>query len=243
MFEGRPIRVHTVKGRDRERKNQNQRGGGRGGSYPPRQNDGRSYNNQGSGYGDKSYNDQRGPRSYGDQGNRGYSQGGSYDRGASGAPRSGPANRYQAAPNGGRSSGYQNNGDNYSGNNNYGYGGNRNYGGQGFRDDQGAYGQGGQRNQRGGNMGGRGNYRQNSGPAAGKPLAPTEDYNPEDETSSERPRIKLLPRTVEAPVCDLAPISSRDKIFGEAKPRDEIKVETERKRQESESAKSSGSTN
>jgi hypothetical protein len=247
MFDSRPIRVHPVK-KDRDRKNQNQRGG-RGG-YPPRQ-DGRGYNaggSQGSGYGDKQYND-RSPRSYDQQGGRSYNQSASFDRndrGSSGPRSAAGGNRYQGAPAAGGRPGYQSNGDNRVGNNygSAGYGGNRNYGGQGsgYRDEQGGYGGQGPRNQRGAPVSARGNYRQTGGAPLAKAEPPTEDYNPEDENSSERPRIKLLPRTVAAPVCDLAPISSRDKIFGEAKPRDEVKADTDRKRQESESAKSTTSS-
>src|SRR5690606_31135737 len=138
-------------------------------------------------------------------------------------------------------SGYDNGGGRY---NDYRGGGGYNGRQYGGRDEN-------PRDYHGGRGGGRGNY---GGPHGGcrpgytgqaprapnpqyqKPVAPTEDYNPEDENSSERPKLKLLPRTVEAPVCDLAETNTRDKIFGAAKPRDEAKFETERKRKDSETS-------
>jgi len=55
------------------------------------------------------------------------------------------------------------------------------------------------------------------------PQLPVDDYDPEVESSSSRPKLKLKPRTVEAPVCDLA-LEGREKVFGEARPRDERTV-------------------
>ena len=59
------------------------------------------------------------------------------------------------------------------------------------------------------------------------------------EGASERPRLKLLPRTVKDPVNEVADSLQQAKIFGGAKPRDEKQyeqkqAEIERKRKESE---------
>lgn len=61
------------------------------------------------------------------------------------------------------------------------------------------------------------------------------------ESASERPRLKLLPRTVKDPVNDIANSMQQAKIFGGAKPRDEKQyeqkqAEVERKRRESENS-------
>jgi len=53
-----------------------------------------------------------------------------------------------------------------------------------------------------------------------------------DEEALNRPRLKLLPRTVDAPVNELADTMARSSIFGGAKPRDEVEY---RRRKESES--------
>ncbi|XP_067140415.1 eukaryotic translation initiation factor 4H-like isoform X2 [Centruroides vittatus] len=83
------------------------------------------------------------------------------------------------------------------------------------------------RGQRGGAFSGR------SGPPARKPYAVEEfkDIAPDD--GGHRPRLKLLPRTVSAPVNDVAETSDRVSIFGGARPRDEKQYE-ERRRKESE---------
>ena len=63
--------------------------------------------------------------------------------------------------------------------------------------------------------------------------------NPEEfkeltpEEAASRPRLKLAPRTVSAPLNTLADSKARDSIFGGAKPRDET-VYVERRRKESE---------
>lgn len=54
------------------------------------------------------------------------------------------------------------------------------------------------------------------------------------EEAANRPKLKLLPRTVNAPINDVANVTSRSTIFGDAKPRDE-KEYVERRRKESES--------
>ena len=58
---------------------------------------------------------------------------------------------------------------------------------------------------------------------------------PSREDSEQRRKLKLAPRTVEAPVADIADTSTRSKIFGAAKPRDE-KVYQEKVRRSSESS-------
>jgi hypothetical protein len=57
------------------------------------------------------------------------------------------------------------------------------------------------------------------------------------EELANRPKLKLLPRSVDKPVADLANPEARSSIFGDARPRDERQYE-ERKRKESESGKS-----
>jgi hypothetical protein len=82
----------------------------------------------------------------------------------------------------------------------------------------------------GGNFGGRDRDRERRQP----PVA----QNPEEfrelsaEEAANRPRLKLLPRTIQAPINELADSFSRSKIFGDAQPRDER--EYERRRKESE---------
>ncbi|RWS31876.1 Eukaryotic translation initiation factor 4H-like protein [Leptotrombidium deliense] len=91
----------------------------------------------------------------------------------------------------------------------------------------------GDRSDRGrGNFGGRyggftkGRERRNT--------PPSEDFKESAVgDGTERPRLKLLPRSVEAPVNDVAETKRRSAIFGEAKPRDE-RVYEERRRKESE---------
>jgi len=262
-FEGRAIRVHPMKKNDRKNGGGQFRGNNRG-SYNSRPGDSRggygdnrgSYGgNNGGSFGGRDYGGERsGSFNGGQRGSQGSFDGASSRGGynsaqaggySAGVSRAGPG-RYEQ-PGGNR--GTYNNGNNsrvpassgYSGGS---YGASRGgYNQTGFRDEQaGGYGAGpragprpGYTNPAGGNRGG--NFREARANAP-KPLIPSEDYNPDDEISTERPRIKLLPRTVAAPVCDLAPITSRDKIFGDAKPRDEGKFEAERKRKESESAKS-----
>ncbi|XP_003742137.1 eukaryotic translation initiation factor 4H [Galendromus occidentalis] len=58
---------------------------------------------------------------------------------------------------------------------------------------------------------------------------------PTREDSELRPKLKLAPRTVAAPVADIADTSTRSKIFGAAKPRDE-KVYEGKVRRSSESS-------
>ncbi|RWS13555.1 eukaryotic translation initiation factor 4H-like protein [Dinothrombium tinctorium] len=62
---------------------------------------------------------------------------------------------------------------------------------------------------------------------------PSEEFKEPSIDSSERPKLKLLPRSVEAPVNDVAETKDRAAIFGEAKPRDE-RIYEERRRKESE---------
>lgn len=71
-----------------------------------------------------------------------------------------------------------------------------------------------------------------------RPQPPIEEFKELSvEEMEKRPKLQLKPRTVAAPVNDIADSARNKAIFGDAKPRDEKKVE-ERKRLESESGKS-----
>lgn len=81
----------------------------------------------------------------------------------------------------------------------------------------------------------RGNYKnqnRNNNQRFNPPVLPSDDYNPEAEQATGRPKLVLKPRTVEAPIADLA-LENREKIFGEAKPREEKLGETSRSVSES----------
>nr|XP_019922630.2 eukaryotic translation initiation factor 4H [Crassostrea gigas] len=102
----------------------------------------------------------------------------------------------------------------YSDRGSYGRGG----GGGGFRGDFGG-GRGrqdgfGGRNQNG--FSGRPRQRQNSG-------GPSEELRePSPESAAQRPRLKLLPRSVKEPVAAPASMSRNASIFGTGKPRDAV---------------------
>ncbi|KAK3084473.1 hypothetical protein FSP39_014072 [Pinctada imbricata] len=107
-------------------------------------------------------------------------------------------------------------------------------GGGGFRGNyrggrQDDFGGGGRRYEdRGGFSGGRPRQRQNSGPQ--------EDLRePSPESAAQRPRLKLLPRSVKDPVNAIAETSRNTSIFGTGKPREE-KPDGERSRTTSETS-------
>lgn len=66
------------------------------------------------------------------------------------------------------------------------------------------------------------------------PQGNEEFKEPSAEEAADRPKLKLLPRTVERPINELAETKDRASIFGGARPRDE-KVYEVRRRKESES--------
>ncbi|CAN7987044.1 unnamed protein product [Ixodes hexagonus] len=73
------------------------------------------------------------------------------------------------------------------------------------------------------------------GPPRDRRPPDTEEFREaSSEEASMRPRLKLLPRTVQKPVCDVAETASRSAIFGGAKPRDEKVYEKTRKTSEGE---------
>ncbi|KAK7494025.1 hypothetical protein BaRGS_00014683 [Batillaria attramentaria] len=102
----------------------------------------------------------------------------------------------------------------------------------GFRGGDRGYDRGGDR----GGYGGRGGYdrrpRRDSGGSGGAP----EFREPSPESASRRPRLKLLPRTVDKPLNETAEAPRNASIFGTGKPRDEAKVEATRSRTTSESS-------
>uniref|UniRef100_T1J2H5 Eukaryotic translation initiation factor 4H n=1 Tax=Strigamia maritima TaxID=126957 RepID=T1J2H5_STRMM len=70
--------------------------------------------------------------------------------------------------------------------------------------------------------GGAGYGRSAGGPPSQRDRRPPEDFKePSAEEAARRPRLKLLPRTVTAPVNSVADTATRSSIFGVAKPRDE----------------------
>uniref|UniRef100_A0A1E1XGC4 Eukaryotic translation initiation factor 4H n=1 Tax=Amblyomma aureolatum TaxID=187763 RepID=A0A1E1XGC4_9ACAR len=77
-----------------------------------------------------------------------------------------------------------------------------------------------------------GGFQSRGPPRERRPGDNEEFREPTSEELSARPRLKLLPRTVRAPVCDVADTSSRSAIFGQAKPRDEKVYEQTRKTSE-----------
>ncbi|XP_076452290.1 eukaryotic translation initiation factor 4H-like [Babylonia areolata] len=86
----------------------------------------------------------------------------------------------------------------------------------------------------GGGAGGGGGYdrrqRRDSGGAS------QEFREPSPESASRRPRLKLLPRTVDKPLNASDPTTRDSKIFGTGRPRDEARVEASRSRNTSESS-------
>lgn len=195
------------------------RDGGRGGGFPNRQNTNNnqydSYNNNNRGrYNNRSGNyqngggyNQRGAGRYNNDGYQqrnyqqgGYNDGGSYNQAAGGYDRS------------------------YGGQGGY----NQNYGGnRGGYNDQGGYSGGGGGYARGG----RDNYQNNRGYGQGR----YNRYEQAKETTiepvelaSDRPKLALKPRAVDAPPAALADTSTRSKIFGDALPREfKIKANNE----------------
>jgi len=188
--------------------------------------------------------------------------GGGYDRGGQrGAPRpGGGGGGYQNQRGGDRggggygySDGRQNSrgndrdrqGGGYSDRGYNGGGGERGYG----NGDRGYGNRGGDKRGVGSDFGGRYGGSREGGPGGFNQRTnrdrepprrppPTEEFKELSlEEQALRPKLKLQPRTVSAPVNDLADTSTRSSIFGAAKPRDEAKY-TERRRQESESGNS-----
>ncbi|XP_076434693.1 eukaryotic translation initiation factor 4H-like [Babylonia areolata] len=102
-----------------------------------------------------------------------------------------------------------------------GYGGRRDGGYDGRRDGGGGGGGGYERRQ-----------RRNSGGAS------SEFREPSPESASRRPKLKLLPRTVDKPVNTPADVSRNSGIFGKGRPRDEFQQEAGRSRNVSESSQS-----
>lgn len=210
-----------------------------GGGYSNRQ----SYNNNNNQY--DSYNNRS---KYNNNYNRnsGYQNGGGYSAG--GGQRSGGYNRggyNDAASTGSYAGGYQSRGYvagsgypdqgsySQSGYNQAGYGGG---GGGGYSR---SYNQGGGQYSGGYNRGGRDSYNANRGynnTKYGSRYSQTRDSDSTDlpvtpvEPDSDRPKLELKKREVNAPTAALADTPARSKIFGDALPREyklQNKVPTE----------------
>lgn len=126
----------------------------------------------------------------------------------------------------------QNRGEGYYNDRSGGYGNDRNrlmHNDRGYSNDRSGYKTGFNdrgRNSYGNRYGGYQNDRDRRGT--------NEDFKESsEEESANRPRLKLLPRSVNKPINDIAETKDRDSIFGGAKPRDERAYE-ERRRKESE---------
>ncbi|XP_022344650.2 eukaryotic translation initiation factor 4H-like [Crassostrea virginica] len=109
-------------------------------------------------------------------------------------------------------------------------GGSDNWGGDRGYSDRGSYGRGGGGGYRGDFGGGRGRQEgfggRNQNGFAGRPRqrqnsGPSEELRePSPESAAQRPRLKLLPRSVKEPVNAPSEVSRNASIFGTGKPRD-----------------------
>jgi len=218
-FSGNVLRVNVAKGR--QERGYNNRGGG-----PNRGAPGGGYQNQRGGYRDA---DGRMGTRPGPRGGNGY--GGNFQNSRGGGYGNSYSNDY---PRGGRPVGVG--GDHRRGGG-YGYNepgrfndrGYNNYSrGGSMNNDRGYY------NSRGGGGASRG-FSNRDRPRDGPPFKAEEFKEPDPSDLEKRPKLKLQPRSVDRPVCDLAETKDREKLFGGARPRDE-KLYEERKRKESENS-------
>ena len=69
-----------------------------------------------------------------------------------------------------------------------------------------------------------------------KPAHSNDSHRVLPESASRRPKLKLLPRTVDKPLLSPAETARNSSIFGTGKPRDETVVEATRSRNTSESS-------
>ncbi|XP_075159292.1 eukaryotic translation initiation factor 4H1 isoform X1 [Haematobia irritans] len=223
---GAPLRIDIAERR------KNDRGGGGGGFNkrgPPRQGGHQSFNNRGGGGGGNRGMDRGGDRG----GDRGHDRGGDRDNRGSYNDNHGGHNDRNRGGGGGMNRGYSdrpaargrygnfNNDDRYNDRNHQdrnqregSYGGNSRDGGN-DRYNNFSRNRGGDR---GGDRGDR-HYNQNDRPSSIAPLGSIDD--------SERPRLQLAPRTVNAPINGLAETKQAAAIFGNAKPREEKLKEDE----------------
>lgn len=225
-FGGHQLRIHVAENRNRDGGGR----GGRGGGGYDRNRGGQQGQSRGGppnrGYQDRGYQSRDG----GDRNDRG-GRGGYNDRNDRGSDRGGDRGERRGFNNDRR--GY----DNRQNDRGFDRGG-RDFGGRGGSFDE----RGGRDDRAGGrqNFGGRysrdgGNDRDGRPPRAGPPVEEFKELSVEE--LANRPKLKLLPRSVDKPVADLANPEARSSIFGDARPRDERQYE-ERKRKESESGKS-----
>jgi len=217
-FGGNYLKIHPVD-RNRQKNQQQNRGGqnnrydnrnGPGGNRPNYNNNG-NYNRGGNGTGynqlNRSNNSNFGNNgnNYGNNNYDNFNDGNRQGRYNNYSNDNNPQNYY----NNDRPGGYMNRG-------NYNRGGGGPNNDRPYNNYRGGYNHNNQNNQNTNR-----NYKnQQRGRPNTVPDLPFEDYNPEIEQSSSRPKLVLKPRSVEAPVCDLV-LEGREKVFGEARPREE----------------------
>jgi len=220
-YGGNYLKIHPV---DRDRKYKNQRNGQQNNRYDNRQGAGNRQNN---------YNNNN--RGYNNQLNRSNNSSNNFSNFNNNEGRQNRYNNNNHFNDNRNENSYQNNDRSANMNRQGGYNnrGNYNHNNDNRFNNQNNF------NNRGGNnhhMNNNRNFTKNPqrNPRFNNtPVLPSDDYNPEVENSSSRPKLQLKPRSVEAPVGDLV-LEGREKIFGEAKPTKGETLPGERSRRVSE---------